>query len=111
MINVENRGEIIIATFAVEKINALITEELTDEFSALFVKPHVKLIIDFSGVKYIDSSGFGCLLSIMRIASNNYGTMKVVITDPMLLSLFKTLFLHTVFEIYDSVDSCIAAFR
>jgi anti-anti-sigma factor len=69
------------------------------------------VIIDLKGVEYIDSSGFGCFLSLMKDARNNYGILKFVNPEPKVMELFQTLYLHTVFQIYDDIDTCIRSFR
>jgi anti-sigma B factor antagonist len=110
MINIERRDQIDIVTFNTNKINALISDEIRDEISRVFNNPNSLLIIDLKGVEYIDSSGFGCFLSIMKTARSNYGTLKFVNPDPHLMDLFHTLHLHTVFDIYNNFDECIRSF-
>ena len=110
MINIEKRDKIDIITFSVDRINALITDELRDEIRRVFDKANSKVIMDLKGVKYIDSTGFGCFLSVMRTARNNYSSLKFAGPEPDVLKVFKTLNLHTVFEIYDDVDLCIRSF-
>jgi len=111
MINIEKRGKIDIITFTIDKINALITDEIRDKINRLFENGNAKVIIDLSGVNYIDSSGFGCLLSIMKTARNNYGTLKLVNPEPSVMKVLQTLNLHTVFEIYDDLDVCLRTMR
>lgn len=110
MINIERRNKIDIVTFPVNIINALITDEIRDEINKVFINSGSKLIIDLKGVEYIDSSGFGCFLSIMKTARNNYGTLKFANPEPRVKELFQTLHLDTVFEIYDDLDECIKSF-
>jgi len=95
----------------VDKINALITEEIRDEITRVFENTNAKVIIDLKGVQYVDSSGFGCFLSIMRAARNNYGTLKFANPEPAVMQVLQTLNLHTVFDIYDDIDVCIRALR
>ena len=76
MINIEKRDKIDIITFTVDRINALITDELRDEIGKVFENANSKVIIDLKGVQYIDSTGFGCFLSVMRTARNNYGILR-----------------------------------
>jgi len=111
MITIEKRDNIDIITFTVDKINALITDELRNEISKVFENANSKVIIDLKGVQYIDSTGFGCFLSVMRAAKNNYGVLRFAGAEPKILKIFETLNLHTVFEIYDNVDECISSFR
>jgi len=82
-----------------------------EKFNKVFDNLNSKVIIDLKGVEYIDSSGFGCLLSIMRVAKNNYGILKITNPEPEVKSLFQILHLHTVFEIFHDADECIRSFR
>ena len=95
----------------VEKFNALISEEARVQLSKLFEVANAKVILDLTGISYIDSSGFGCFLTTMKSARNNYGILKLCNLDPGVKALFNTLQLHTIFEIYDDLDGCIASFR
>jgi anti-anti-sigma factor len=111
MINIEKNDKIDIINFSVDKINALITEDIRNEISKLFENANSKVVIDLKGVQYIDSSGFGCFLSIMKVARSNYGSLKFACPEPAVMEVFKTLHLNTVFEIYDDRDECIRSMR
>jgi anti-anti-sigma factor len=111
MINVEKRDKIDIVTFSVDKINALITDEIKQEIGKLFGNGTSKIILDLRGVEYMDSSGFGCLLSILKNARNNYCMLKLANPEPAVMQILQTLHLHTVFEIYDDLDACIRSMR
>jgi len=111
MVSFEKRGNTDIVTFSVSKINALVADDIRESISKLFELPHTKVIIDLNGVEYIDSSGFGCLLSVLRIARNNYGALKIANPEPAVKILFETLHLHTVFEICKDMEDCLRSFR
>jgi len=111
MISIERRDKIDIISFSANRINALITDEIRDEISKVFEISNSKVIINLKGVEYIDSSGFSCFLTIMRVARNNYGVLKFASPEPSVKELFHTLHLHTVFQIFDDIDDCIQSFR
>jgi anti-anti-sigma factor len=111
MVNVEKRNKVDVVTFSSEKINALVTDEVRTEIAKIFETLNAKVVIDLKGVQYIDSSGFGCLLSIMKTARNNYGVLKFANPEPTVLQTIQTLNLHTVFEIYDDLDACLRSMR
>jgi anti-anti-sigma factor len=111
MVSFEKRGNTDIVTFTVSKINALISDDIREEISKLFEQPHSKVILDLRGVEYIDSSGFGCFLSILRTARNNYGALKITNPEPSVMSLFETLHLHTIFEVCPTMEDCLRSFR
>jgi anti-sigma B factor antagonist len=110
MINIEKKDKIEIITFSVTKINALIVDEIREGISKVFDNSNSRVIIDLKGVEYIDSSGFGCFLSVMKTARNNYGTLKFVNPEPRVYELFETLHLNTVFQIYSDMETCLRSF-
>lgn len=90
-----------------QRLNALITEAVKEALLAYFNKPNTNLIFNLEGVSFIDSSGFGVFLSAMKAANNNYGQFKICNVNAEVMELFKLLQLHHVFEIYDTLDSCL----
>ncbi len=94
-----------------EKFNALVADEAREQLKMLFDAPNARVIIDISGIKYIDSSGFGCFLTTMKTARNNYGTLKICGLNRDVRSLFHSLQLHTVFELFDDIDGCVESFK
>jgi anti-sigma B factor antagonist len=111
MISIEKRDKIDIISFSVNNINALITDEIREGITRVFDIPNSKVIIDLKGVEYIDSSGFGCFLSVMKAARNNYGILKFANPEQRVMELFKVLHLHTVFQIFEDMDTCLSSFK
>jgi anti-sigma B factor antagonist len=111
MIKIERKDKIDIISFSVDKIDALITDEIRELINKVFENSLSKVIINLQGVEYIDSSGFSCFLSILRTAKNNYSILKFTNPEPRVMELFQTLHLHTVFEIYHDLELCIDSFR
>ena len=110
MIETNKRDDIVIVSLKdTDRFNSLISEEVKAQVLEIFSKPNVYLAFDLKGISFIDSSGFGVLLSALKAASNNYGQFKICNVNPELAELFKLLQLHHVFEIYDELDACIAA--
>lgn len=111
MIKIEKKDKIDIISFSVNKINALIIDEIREGIIKVFDNSNSKVIIDLKGVEYVDSSGFGCFLTVMKAARNNYGVLKFANPEPRVSELFETLHLHTVFQIYNDIDTCLKSFR
>ncbi|MDT8401539.1 MAG: STAS domain-containing protein [Bacteroidales bacterium] len=93
-----------------DKINAPVADDIKSDLSRLFDVPNAKIIIDLHGIKYIDSSGFGCFLTTLKAARNNYGKLKICNIEPGVLAVFKTLQLHTIIDLCDDLDSCLNSF-
>jgi len=112
MLKIENTNGITVVNFKdTDRFNALIAEPVKEQLKGLFHKPETKLILDLSGIKFIDSSGFGVFLSIMKTAANNNGKFKICNISSEVMELFKLLQLHNVFEIHDSRKGCIDSFK
>jgi len=110
MINIEKKDKIDIISFSVNKINALIVDEIREGILRVLDNSNSKVIIDLKGVEYVDSSGFGCFLSVMKAARNNYGVLKFANPEPRVNELFETLHLQTIFQIYSDIETCIRSF-
>jgi anti-anti-sigma factor len=111
MINIEKKDKIEVISFTINKINALVTDEIRETILKIFNNSNSRVIIDLKGVEYVDSSGFGCFLSVMRAARNNYSTLKFANPEPKVTELFETLNLHSVLQIYSDMDSCVKSFN
>jgi anti-sigma B factor antagonist len=104
------RDVIVVSLKDTNRFNSLITEPVKERLIEFFNKPNLNLVFDLKGITFIDSSGFGVLLSALKAASNNYGQFKICNVNSDLMELFKLLQLHHVFEIYDELDACLKSF-
>lgn len=93
------------------RFNALISEPVKEELKSFFSTPNTKLVLNLEGIEFIDSTGFGVFLSVMKTANNNYGYFKIANISNEVMELFKLLQLHNVFEIYSSVDEAVKSFK
>jgi anti-sigma B factor antagonist len=111
MLKTETINNIIVVSFQdVIRFNAIISDTLKAEVKSLFSAPSTKLVLDLTGINFIDSTGFGVLLSIMKTANNNSGFFKICNISEDVMELFKLLQLHNVFEIYKNLDDALRSF-
>ena len=112
MLNTENIEGVIVVSFNhVNRFNALITEPVKEEIKSYFGTPNTRLILDLGGITFIDSSGFGAFLSIMKTANNTFGYFKICNISEEVMELFKLLQLHNVFEIYNTREDALKSFQ
>jgi anti-sigma B factor antagonist len=67
----------------------------------------VKLIVDLSGIRYIDSSGIGMLVAKMNTVRQKQGDIKLVGLTRRTQSLLAMLKLAMVFETFDDEESAV----
>ncbi len=83
----------------VEKLDLWISESLRAPLHELFEKPNAKVLLDLSGVMFIDSSGFALLLSIAKSAGKNNGRFVIYNIGESAMNYFKILQLDKFFKI------------
>ncbi len=111
MIDLQKLDDVLVVSLATEtKLNAALAQQFKIEVGKLIDSPKMKIVINLASVEYIDSSGFGALLSILRTTKNNSSQLKLCNITPQVLELVKLLQLHTVFDIRNSVEECISTF-
>jgi anti-sigma B factor antagonist len=111
MINIEKINDVIIVSMETEtKLNVAISQKFKVEVSKLIDQPGMKIILDLGGLDYIDSSGFGSLLSVLRTSKNNNAYLKLCNIAPDVMELVKLLQLQTVFDIRENIDDCLKSF-
>ncbi|MDY6799685.1 MAG: STAS domain-containing protein [Bacteroidota bacterium] len=112
MLKNETKNGVEILSFDnVNKLNILIAQTLKEEVAQYLTKANTKLILNLEGIEYVDSSGFGALLSILRNAKNNDSQFKICNVSSDVMELIKLLQLHNVFDICDNIDECLNSFE
>jgi len=107
MIKVEQEKDICIISFpGISRLNVNNIGEIKDPITAK-ITAGSKVILDFSGINYIDSSGFGVLLSFLRTSKTIDSKLMLCCIMPEVMSLVRLLQLQTVFSIYPDRDTCI----
>lgn len=90
------------------RLDAVAANAVKARISELIDDSTKKLIVDFQSVEFIDSSGLGTFVSILkRLVSKN----KVMLCNlqPNVANTFKLTRMDRVFEIYHSRDDAISS--
>jgi anti-sigma B factor antagonist len=69
-----------------------------------------KIVVDFSGVEYVDSGGLGILVGLLITAKRRGGEIKLVSPSQRVQEVLGRTKLNTVFSIYPTHDEALAAF-
>ncbi len=92
-----------------KRLDSVIASDLKAEFLIL-AQPDVKtLVLDLSGVEYIDSAGLSALLLAQRQQVHHHGDMRIAGASEDVRSLLSLTALDRVFPMYETVDEAVAA--
>jgi anti-sigma B factor antagonist len=70
-----------------------------------------RVVLNLSGVTYIDSGGLGTLVALYTTARNNGGSIKLANLTPRVDDLLQVTKLVTIFDVYDSEQKALESFR
>lgn len=70
-----------------------------------------QVVLNLSGVSYIDSGGLGTLVALYTTARNAGGAVKLAALTQRVGDLLQVTKLLTVFEVYDTVEAAVDSFR
>jgi anti-sigma B factor antagonist len=69
------------------------------------------VVIDMTGVDFIDSTGLSVLLNALRRVTRQQGTLALAVSNPTVLRLFEITRLDSTFDILPDRDTAIARVR
>jgi anti-sigma B factor antagonist len=84
---------------------------LKDKVQSLLHQGYTNLLIDLSGVSYMDSAGLGELVQTYVTAKNRGGRLRLLNPTKRLKDLLVVTKLLTVFESYDNEAAAVASFQ
>ena len=92
------RGEIHVST----------APEFTQRLTSAIESGKTAIVLDMSGVEFIDSTGLSVLLNGLRLVTQMHGRMAIVCTNPTVLRLFQITSLDETFDIFEDRQAAIA---
>ena len=72
---------------------------------------HRKIVMNLSGINYIDSTGLGELVSSYRLVKSEDGELKLLNLNKKVSDLLQITRLYAVFDIHNDEAQAIASFR
>lgn len=92
-----------------EKLTSVLAPELKSELVKINAEGTKNIILDVSGVKYIDSSGLSSILVGNRLCDNEDGIFVLASPTEHVLKLIKISHLDTVLNILPTIEESIDA--
>jgi anti-sigma B factor antagonist len=92
------------------RLDQALSPRLDESLIELIGDGRTQLVVDLTGVTYINSGGLRCLVSAWRKAQKQNGDVVLFGLNARLQEIFSMIGFDTVFRIYDARDSAEAAF-
>ena len=105
----KNEGDIDI--FCLEgRLDLASAAELKEESREIIGKKNCKLILNLEAVNFINSSGLGALVSILKDTRGSQGEMKLSCLAPYVKEIFDITQLSNIFDICENDETARSSF-
>jgi anti-sigma B factor antagonist len=107
---IENKevGRYLVVKILEPRMGADRAASFKDEMCKLIDQGHMAFVLDLSEVNFIDSTGLGAILSILKRVGKS-GDIIVTGTSDTVGSMFKLTRMDRVFQMFPTVDEALAA--
>ncbi len=105
----ETAGAIAVVTIPVDELDAGNAGELKRDAAAALGERRYA-VFDLSRVRFVDSSGLGAMLSILRGVAARGGDLKLCGLSPQVKATFQLVRLDRIFEIHPRREDAVRAF-
>ena len=106
----EKNGNVTVVTLAGENLVAGNAKQFKQRVMPIFA-PQAKILFDLARLKFVDSTGLGVMVSCLRQATAAQGDLRLCSMSKSVRALFELVRMHKVFEIYNTRDEALNAFR
>jgi anti-sigma B factor antagonist len=67
-----------------------------------------EIVVDLSGLNFLDSTGLGALIGAQKRATEHHGSVRLVAQEGQILRLLRITGLLDVFHVYPNIDAALA---
>jgi anti-sigma B factor antagonist len=90
------------------EIHATTAPAFSEQLNDAIARGRTRVVLDLTGVEFIDSTGLSVLLNGLRRVTRVRGAMLIACANPTVLRLFEITKLDSTFEILPDCDEAIA---
>jgi anti-anti-sigma factor len=104
-------NDVLIITPDLPNLDAKLAAEFKEKVIQLITENEAHhVVLDLNQVQFIDSSGLGSFLSILRLLHAQGGELKLARVHRPIKTMFELVAMNKVFDIHDQTEDAIAAF-
>lgn len=109
MIAIQKNSHTLVIRFeGIESLDARVSTRLKADLEQVLDGASYKIAVDLSNIEFIDSSGFGALISLLKKVRTTGGQLFLCKLNSEVKDLMSILQLEQVFLVKDSVEDAIA---
>ncbi len=102
-------NDVLVIEMRVDNLDASNVREFKEAVQAK-IQDRTRVVLDMTGVKFVDSSGLGALISCLRLLNGQKGDFKLCNLSKTVRALFELMRMHRVFNIFDAREEAVRSF-
>lgn len=106
----ERNGCIVAEFIDLKRFTLAVTEEVKTELKPILSKEGTRLIFNFQNIEFIDSSGIGCIISLVKTAKSFSSEIKLCNLSKEVMDVMELLHLPMILDIEPDIESSIRSF-
>ena len=91
------------------EIDVYTAASLRDKLADLIDADHTDVVVDLTGVTFMDSTGLGVLVGALKKVRGYGGRLQLVIDQEKVIKVFRITALTQVFTIHETLDAALAS--
>lgn len=103
-------NDVLVIELREDNLDASNVREFRDVVQSL-MQERTRVVLDMSGVKFVDSSGLGALISCLRQLNSRRGDFRLCEMSRTVRALFELMRMHRVFNIHDTRADAVNSFN
>lgn len=107
----ECEGCIIAEFIDLKRFTLAVTEEVKSELKPIIGQGNIKLIVNLEHIEFVDSSGIGCIISLVKTAKSNHSEIKLCNLSNEVMEVMELLHLPMILEIEDNIENAVKNFN
>jgi anti-sigma B factor antagonist len=101
-------GDVVVVQVAGE-IDVYTAASLREKLADLIDADHTDVVVDLTGVTFMDSTGLGVLVGALKKVRGYGGRLQLVIDQEKVIKVFRITALTQVFTIHETLEAALAS--
>lgn len=107
----QNEGSVMVITPEGESLDAKDAPDFKEKvIDLIYTNDSDSVVLNLSHLNFIDSSGLGTFLSILRLLHSRGGELKLSGMNKSIRTMFELVSMHKIFEIYETPEDAVKSF-
>lgn len=106
-IETRQSGEMLLVQVADRRIDAAVAIQFKDRMREITRVPAARVLLDLQAVEFLDSSGLGAIVAVMKALSPGQ-RLELCALTPTVATVFRLTRMDTIFVIHDTAAAALA---